>query len=283
MSRSGQTIDDCSPYGTYRPGILARGIIIAIHKLPTNWLGRRLMFILRRIAALGVGEKIDMELFGFPMRLNNSGNISERRALYAPQFFDLKERQAIASLAMDNAIFIDIGANIGLYSFSIAATFKNYENTKILAVEPHPIISRRLAFNLSLNPNLPIEPITVGLGAHDGVKKMFTPGNNLGESRVLNDGEIASGEVYEIKVKTLLGLLAEKSIERLDGMKIDIEGYEEDVLSPFFEKAPEDLLPKLIVIENNYSKWNTDLLALAKTRGYAKKSVTRMNFILEKF
>ena len=36
-------------------------------------------------------------------------------------------------------------------------------------------------------------------------------------------------------------LLAEKSIERLDGMKIDIEGYEEDVLIPFL-KAPQDLL-----------------------------------------
>ena len=42
------------------------------------------MFILRRIASLGVGEKVDMELFGFSMRLHNSGNVSERRALYAP-------------------------------------------------------------------------------------------------------------------------------------------------------------------------------------------------------
>ena len=241
------------------------------------------MFILRRIAALGVGEKIDMELFGFPMRLHSSGNISEKRALYAPQFFDLKERQELASLAKDDALFIDIGANMALYSFSIAAEFRNYRNTRILAVEPHPIISRRLAFNLSLNPDLPIEPIIVGLGAHDGVMKMVTPGNNLGESRVLNDGEIASGEVNEIKIKTLLGLLAEKSIERIDGMKIDIEGYEEDVLTSFFEQAPEKLLPKLIVIENNYTKWKMDLLALAKTRGYTKKSVTRMNLILEKF
>ena len=97
----------------------------------------------------------------------------------------MNERRAIASLAKDDAIFIDIGANIGLYSFSLAAAFKNYKNTKILAIEPHPIISRRLAFNLSLNPDLPIEPIIVGLGARDGVKKMITPGNNLGESRVL--------------------------------------------------------------------------------------------------
>ena len=43
---------------------------------------------------------------------------------------DLNERRAIASLAKDDAIFIDIGANIGLYNFSLAAAFKNYKNTK---------------------------------------------------------------------------------------------------------------------------------------------------------
>ena len=195
----------------------------------------------------------------------------------------MKERQALASLAKDNAVFIDIGANMALYSFSIAAAFRNYENTRILAVEPHPIISRRLAYNLSLNPDLPIEPIIAGLGARDGVMKMVTPDNNLGESRLLSDGEMASGEVNEIQVKTLLGLLTEKNIDRLDGMKIDIEGHEEAVLIPFLEQAPENLLPQLIVIENNYMKWKRDLLALAKTRGYVNKTITRMNVILEKF
>ena len=112
--------------------------------------------------------------------------------------------------------------------------------------------------------------------------KMVTPDNNLGESRLLSDGEIASGEVNEIQVKTLLGLLTEKNIDRLDGMKIDIEGHEEAVLIPFLEQAPEDLLPQLIVIENNYMKWKRDLLALAKTRGYVSKTITRMNVILEK-
>lgn len=215
------------------------------------------------------------------MRLHKESNVSERRALFAPQFFDLKERQALASLAKDNAVFIDIGANMALYSFSIAAAFKNFNNTRILAIEPHPIISRRLAYNLSLNPDLPIEPIIAGLGARDGVMKMVMPDNNLGESRLLSDGEIASGEVNEIQVKTLLGRLTEKNIDRLDGMKIDIEGHEEAVLIPFLEQAPEDLLPRLIVIENNYMKWKRNLLALAKTRGYVNKTITRMNVILE--
>ena len=282
MSRNHHTIDDKSPFGTYRPGIFVSGLIKVTRRLPTNWLGRRLMFILRRIAALGISGKVDIELFGFPMRLHKGGNVSEKRALFAPQFFDLTERQALSSLAKDNAVFIDIGANMALYSFSIAAAFKNFDNTRILAIEPHPVVSRRLAYNLSLNPDLPIEPIIAGLGARDGVMKMVTPDNNLGESRLLSDGEIASGEVNEIQVKTLLGLLTEKNIDRLDGMKIDIEGHEEAVLIPFLEEAPEDLLPQLIVIENNYMKWKRDLLALAKTRGYVCKTITRMNVILEK-
>ncbi len=240
------------------------------------------MFVLRRVAALGVGTKVDTELFGFPMRLQSSGNISERRALYAPQFFDFEERQALASLAKDNAVFIDIGANMGLYSFSVAAAFKNYKNTRILAIEPHPITSRRLAFNLSLNLGLPIEQIVMGIGERDGVMKMVTPGNNLGESRLLEKGETASGEINEIQVRTLLGLLTKKKIDRIDGMKIDIEGYEEAVLIPFLEQAPQNLLPRLIVIENNYNKWERDLLALAKTKGYVSHSTTRMNVILEK-
>lgn len=240
------------------------------------------MFFLRRIAALGVGEIIDTDLFGFPMRLQSKGNLSEKRALYAPQFFDLKERQALALLAKDNAIFIDIGANMALYSFSVAAAFRRYENTRILAVEPHPILSRRLAYNLSLNPDIPIEQIFKGLSDCEGVMKMVTPDNNLGESHLLKEGETAKGQINEIQVKTLLGLLKDYNVDRLDGMKIDIEGNEEAVLIPFLEQASEDLLPQLIVIENNHNKWDHDLQALAEAKGYVKKTITRMNIILER-
>ena len=69
-------------------------------------------------------------------------------------------------VGQDGATFIDIGP-IWPYSFSIAAEFKNFSNTRILAIEPHPIVSRRFAYNLSLNPDLPIELIYVGLGTHD--------------------------------------------------------------------------------------------------------------------
>ena len=157
--------------------------------------------------------------------------MSGKTRFIAPQFFDLEERAALQDLAQDNAVFIDIGANIGLYSFSTAATFKNYKNTRIISVEPHPIMSRRLAFNIKANPGLPIEPLKIGLGDKNGSMTLITPNNNFGESRLLEPGETADGEIWDVPVRTLLGLVDEKQIARIDGLKIDIEGHEEAVPS----------------------------------------------------
>ena len=271
-----------SPYGSFRPGLIRRGLILLIRKLPANWLGKRLMFALRRIAGFGCGEKIDIELFGFPMRLHTSGNVSERRALFAPQFFDQLERRELALLAEDNALFIDIGANIGLYSFSTAVAFREYSNTRILAIEPHPTIAQRFRYNLSLNSDLPIELIELGIGDREGTMKMVTPSGNLGESHLIEGGEARPELMIEVKVKTLMNLLAEKKVKRIDGMKIDIEGYEEAALAPFILGAPDELLPKLIVLENNYFKWEGNPIALIESRGYITKRKTRMNLILQK-
>lgn len=275
-------LDNESPYGTYAAGYATTQLIAFIRQLPTNWIGKRLMFAFRRLARLGVAEKLDTEIFGAKLRMYAEGNVSEKRALYAPQFFDLEEREALANLAQDDAVFIDIGANIGLYSFSTAASYQNYKNTRVISIEPHPLISKRLQYNVSLNPNNIIEPMVVALGDREGTLTLVTPGHNLGESRLLKDGETSNEERTEVPVTTLLALLESKKVTKLSGMKIDIEGYEEAVLIPFFEDAPENLLPQLIVIENNYRKWETDLISLAATRGYVKSKTTRMNVILEK-
>ena len=275
-------IDNRSPFGTFSARPVPAQLIGLIRKLPTGWFGKRLMFALRRLARRNIGEILDTEIFGAKLRMYAEGNVSEKRALYAPQFFDLEEREALKKLAQNEAVFIDIGANIGLYSFSTAQAFKDYKNTRILAIEPHPIISQRLAYNVSLNPDLPIEPMVMGLGDREGKMSLVTPTHNLGESRLLKDDEDQDGEIIEVPVNTLLGFLKAQNVKRVDGMKIDIEGFEEAVLIPFFEKASENLLPKLIVIENNIKKWDTELIVLAKEKGYEVEKVTRMNVMLRR-
>ena len=88
--------------------------------LGTQWLAKRMIFLLRRLALIDMGKCVDTVLFGARLRIYTSGNVSEKRALFSPKLFDAEERMALSKLASAEAVFIDVGANVGLYSFSVA-------------------------------------------------------------------------------------------------------------------------------------------------------------------
>lgn len=275
-------LDDQSPYGAYAVGRFAGFLIRITRALPNNWLSKRLMFLLRGIAGRGLGKCADLDLFGARMRLYKKGNLSEKRALFAPQFFDYEDRQALAVLAKDDAVFVDIGANIGLYSFSVAERFAAFKNTRIISVEPHPDIYRRLAFNKSLNPSLPIDLFHGGIAGKAGEMQLLTGQDNLGETRVLGETEDLSDESITVPIITLSELCEKFNLEHIDGMKVDVEGLEEAVMLPFLKEASDAPLPRLVVIEDNTDAWETDILAAAAERGYRLRKKTRMNFLLER-
>jgi hypothetical protein len=52
-----------------------------------------------------------------------------------------------------------------------------------------------------------------------------------------------------VPAKSLLSLLLEEGYERIDAIKLDIEGAEDLVLDPFFRDAPQTLWPRLIIME----------------------------------
>jgi FkbM family methyltransferase len=241
------------------------------------------MFAFRRMARKHIGDCVDMELFGSKMRLYQRGNASEKRALFAPQFFDHDDRLALAELAEDAAVFVDIGANIGLYSFSVARAFADFKDTKIVSVEPHPEIHRRLAFNKSVNPALPIHLFQGGIGAQEDEMQLLTGNGNLGQTRILRDDEEPHPESITVPIITLMSLCEKFGLSRIDGMKVDVEGFEEAVLLPFFKNAPDALLPRVIVIEDNRKDWATDILAAAAIRGYRLVKKTHMNLLLERY
>ena len=67
---------------------------------------------------------------------------------------------------------------------------------------------------------------------------------------------------------------------KIDSMKIDIEGFEDQALFPFFDESPEKLWPRCIVIEPNSKSWKIDILKHLETLGYQRTDKTRGNIIL---
>lgn len=268
-------VDNTSNFGHYEPNFIIKIIISITRNVGKNWFSKRIIFFLRKIAILSSGDCIDTELFNTKLRLYTKGNVSEKRALFSPQIFEQDERDFIAKRCEDNAIFIDIGSNIGLYSFAVGDTYKTYNNTKIFSIEPHPFLFQRLEYNASQNTDIPIYPRQMALMDRSGKFKLETPSDNLGQGKISNSGQ------HLVTAKSLIDFINDESIKNIAAMKIDVEGNEESIIIPFLNSADDKLLPLIIIIEKNDSSWKTDLIQRLKQKGYRVKKKTRMNYILE--
>ena len=126
---------------------------------------------------------------------------------------------------------------------------------------------QRLTFNASINSASDICILGCAVGDRNGKAGLLEGERNLGETRVSDRGPI------EIEIRTLMDIATAEKLERIDAIKVDVEGFEDRVLDPFFRDAPESLLPRIVVAERSWSgDWETDWLARAAARGYRERT-----------
>jgi FkbM family methyltransferase len=281
------TTPTIEPYGALAPQPLDRAVIAMTNGMPANWLGMRLAIGLRRIVMKRLPEDggVDVERWGLRLRLHPRHNGCEKGLLFTPQLYEAGERGELAArIAKARAadrpfVFIDIGANVGLFSFFVASCAGG--NARILAIEPEPENLRRLRFNLDANGGLPIRVLPHALGESTGTLEIELNTTDRGGTRTRPVGD-TSGNGVRVECKPLAQVLAEENVTRIDALKIDVEGAEDQILMPFFQAAPDSLWPRFIVIEDSRDAWRTDLFAELRTRGYQTAARTRQNVMLER-
>lgn len=261
------------PYGAFFPGRMGRMFLSLTRSCGTSWPARKTRILLRRLARPWLPLAVDTEVFGCKVRLHRTGNICERSALFGPRAFDPREREALQAVGQPAAVFVDVGANVGLYSLSLARAWSGHEGARVLSIEPHPTIRARLLFNLAQNPGLPVEVSDVAVTASAGPVTLRTGTTNLGETRVSEEGDVT------VPGTTLLAELERRGIHRVDALKVDVEGAEDRVITPFLRAAPEELIPRVMVVEDNTESWKEDLLGWIGRRGLVLRERTRNNLI----
>ena len=268
-----------SPFRTYFPSGTIQFLIDVCRNLPPNWIGKRLAFLLRRIALfLLAGRPVDTLVLGANMRLFPYQNVSERRILFTPQLFDSIERTEIAKRVREDFVFVDVGANIGGYSLFVGMLAG--PRAKIVAIEPQPEILARLRFNIHASGLNTITTVDSAVSDVPGQATFFIDGENRGESG-LRSTKHSEAATITVNVKTLLEILEEQDLDHVDALKIDVEGLEEKILISFFKNAPLTVWPKLLICENGRSRWDTDLAAFLGRLGYQLKITTRTNLVFE--
>lgn len=268
-------------FGRHAPGPLMAGLLRLSRRCPSGWLGKRLAFALR---ALGIrmlgGAPLDVATWGVRMRLHPAHNTAEKNLLFTPQYFDPAERALLARRLSGAFTFVDIGANAGGYSLFAASLAGS--GARILAVEPQADIFERLVYNIQQNSFSCIKALACAVADQDGDITLFVDERNKGETsmRVVH-GRVGGREV-RVPARSLLDILKDEHFDRVDALKIDVEGAEELVFEPFFRAADPGLWPRLIIMEMAPTRWAVDLPALIRQQGYREIMTTRMNVVFER-
>jgi len=212
------------------------------------------------------------------MRLHPLDNGCEKGALFTPQMYEVPERAELAKEIEASAgrlfVFIDIGANVGLFSLFVAS--KAGPGAKIVAVEPDKANLRRLRFNIAANPGVPIRVLPIALGEAPGMVAVEPNHRDRGGTQA------RPCEIGTVECLTLLEVLQRDHVLSIDALKIDVEGDEDRILVPFFREADECLWPRLILIEDNRDCWRADLFEMLAHRRYVVAVRTKQNVVLHR-
>lgn len=249
-------------------------------RLPANRLGRWGASLTRRALYLAGDGPFDIEVFGgVRARVWPRTNRCEKRIFSGDQFFDRAERatlERVVRAGKDPFVFVDAGANVGLYTLAVlAACARAGRAARAIAVEPDGENGARLRTNLAAN-RFAATVVPAALAGESGMLRLTPATHNRGEITATSD---ADGEVVE--ALSLTDLYQRCGIDRVDAMKMDIEGGERAALMPFLAEAPHAHWPRLLIVETGKVD-QQGLIPLLTEAGYTLIQRTRLNAILSR-
>lgn len=200
-------------------------------------------------------------------------------------FFGAYEREArdiFRAVLPPGGVALDIGANVGYHTLLLASLVG--PGGRVLAAEANASVRERLSANLRLNRFSQVEVVPFAVGNSDGTVEFFGPAADDADS---GNGYVLANEAPEqpqrrgmkIEARRLDTIMAEARLERLDLLKIDVEGFEWPVLQGG-EKAIAEFRPHIVFEYNTEYAWrgggNPDVIAeFFRRHGYQFYTIRR--------
>lgn len=103
--------DTQSAFGHYRPKSAVQQLLTLSQHAPDNFISRQLAKLIRGWVKKRTRPPMDVEVAGLKLRCYLWDNYTERKLVFMPWRFDVRERRMMLSVLPADGVFIDIGAN----------------------------------------------------------------------------------------------------------------------------------------------------------------------------
>ena len=169
---------------------------------------------------------MDLQLFGAPLRINSreeiglarAGRQSSHNVIFRDEVATLLN---LCLLLQPGDVFVDIGANVGLYSSILSRFAHAFPNSKFVAIEPNPQTASRLRESVR---NAAVTVLNLALSDKES-ELAFQPGITSGVFKVVESGGAGATMVRCQRLDSLR--IPEGDLV----LKIDVEDHELQVLT----------------------------------------------------
>jgi FkbM family methyltransferase len=185
---------------------------------------------------------------------------------------------AIRPYLTGDAVFVDVGAHMGYYSLKAAAVLG--PRGRVIAVEPNPPRLKALQGNISASNAAQVHVYPVACLDRESTLKLYSATRaNTGQTSLSRGDAGETGAVaaeYRVRARPLDAIVLDDGVQRVDVIKIDVEGAETLVLrgaqwtlDRFHPVVIVELIEKQLQAKGTSS---AELRRLLTSHGYAERA-----------
>jgi FkbM family methyltransferase len=206
-----------------------------------------------------------------PYRFRSGASLKIGRGVDHVPVIEIFFRKDYGDIPSD-AVIVDLGASVGVFSVYAASTA---ENVQVYAYEPMPASFALVQENIRLNgQGGSVKAFNYAVGGETGDRELFVGGTDFFFPTLLGPDGNGQAEHITVHCTTLEEILASNKLDRVDLLKMDIEGAEYE----FLYKSPPACFEKVREIRMEYH----DLDDGERNLGALKRFLTGQGFTVTK-
>lgn len=187
-----------------------------------NFIRRSLRF--RVFQKIKKNFDFEVKFYGYRYK-GNLNNFVDRSVF----FFGAHEREQLefSKKFIKNKIVVDCGANFGNHSLFYSQFAKS-----VISIEPNILALDELKLKIKLNRIENIICLNCGVGSTNNIQLPFfrATGDNLSTSSFVENFSPQNLNPINVSLRTLDSIISEHKINKVDYIKIDVEGFDYEVL-----------------------------------------------------